>query len=111
MFNEHDLAIEDIISLKGSLVKTLPDQVNYIDWWYIVGNDKYEITIEQRPGYCNRGRYLAKAHVQPSHRLSGQDIWPRYYFSLKNCLWECNEWLKRRRDETKKQDKDPYEDY
>lgn len=105
------ISIKDIIPLIGDLSRTLKEDLNYIDWWYKIGSDKYEITIEMIPSYSNRRLYLAKVFCQPSHLISQQDLWPRYYFSLRSCLQECNEWLKRRESNTKKQYRDPYEDY
>jgi hypothetical protein len=57
-----------------------------------------EITLEQRPNYCDRGSFIAKLH--PHHRLwleiDGQDGWPRYYFDEDRAKLECEAWLKKR---------------
>lgn len=113
IFSGSDITIDDLIPLVGDLSKTFPNNIDYIDWWYSVGTDKYEIIIEYQPTNFKRGPYIAKSFCQPSYLISHTDGWPRYYFSLKNCLWECNEWLKRRKDSpfTRKEYTDPYEDY
>jgi len=51
------------------------------------------ITIEKRPWYCDRGRFLAKAHLP----LDDAEGWPRYYFSLETAMSEIEKWLKVRK--------------
>ena len=59
-----------------------------------------EITIESRPHYCDRGRFLAKIHPIPGTSLDldldSQDGWPRYYFYLDCAHREIEAWLRRR---------------
>lgn len=53
------------------------------------------ITIEVRPPYCDRGRYIAKLFPEPPFALQvdHQDGWPRYYFDLGRAMRECEAWL------------------
>ncbi len=39
------------------------------------------MTIEKRPHYCDRGRYMVKAFGED---IDGSDMFPRYYFD-----YEC----------------------
>ncbi len=56
------------------------------------------ITIEPRPSYCDRGRYIAKLFPTAALALDidGQDLWPRYYFDLERAKAECDAWLEKR---------------
>jgi hypothetical protein len=56
------------------------------------------ITMERRPGYCDRGRWIAKVTVYPEHALrelylDGQDGWPRYYFDEERAKAEIAAWV------------------
>ncbi len=57
-----------------------------------------EITVENRPPYCNRGRFLAKVfpdnHNMLDCPISSADFWPRYYFFWENLDQEVKAWLK-----------------
>lgn len=66
-------------------------------WWMVDGLD-CEISIESRPAWCDRGRFIAKLHTKPGGnrlRLSvdSQDGWPRYYFDWDRMLGEIEAWL------------------
>lgn len=56
------------------------------------------VVIEQRPGHCDRGRWIAKLFPAGMLALSidEQDMWPRYYFKLDNAFEEVEAWMKRR---------------
>jgi hypothetical protein len=56
------------------------------------------ITIEGRPGYCDRGNYLAKLHVGDPRRchVDEADLWPRFYFDLGRAMLECEAWMNKR---------------
>ena len=54
------------------------------------------IWIEQRPHYCDRGRYVAKTDAP----IDAQEGWPRYYFNLERAMAEIEAWV-RIRDELK----------
>lgn len=53
------------------------------------------ITLEPRPPYCDRGRWIAKLHPvgQLAREIDAADCWPRYYFDLAAAMSECNEWM------------------
>lgn len=53
------------------------------------------ITIEARPHYCDRGRWLAKlfAGGEFAMEIDASDGWPRYYFDLHSAMRECEAWL------------------
>jgi hypothetical protein len=42
----------------------------------------FEVVLEKRPPYCDRGNYLAKLFVRGalSREIDEADLWPRYYF-------------------------------
>jgi hypothetical protein len=52
------------------------------------------ISIERRPWYCDRGRYLVKTELP----LDIAEGFPRYYFSLDVAKSEIAVWLKGRRE-------------
>lgn len=54
-----------------------------------------EITIEPRPAWCDRGRFIAKLHPNGVFALEidEQDGWPRYYFDWERMLAEIAAWL------------------
>lgn len=68
------------------------------DGYQFIKTEHYEITLEVRPTYCDRGRFLAKVFAFKSDissfSLDHQDGWPRYYFSEKNAKYEIEEWLR-----------------
>jgi hypothetical protein len=65
-------------------------------WWQIDGRDCY-VTIERRPAYCDRGRFIAKVFPLPGTPLylsfDSQDGWPRYYFDWDRMLAEIGAWM------------------
>lgn len=54
----------------------------------------WEFTIEARPSYCDRGRYIVKC----SAPLDNQEGWPRYYFALAVAKSEAEAWLNARKE-------------
>lgn len=58
-----------------------------------------EIYMEPRPGYCDRGNWVAKldAFGDLALDIDRQDGWPRYYMSLERGKLEVEDWLKKRR--------------
>lgn len=56
------------------------------------------ITLEPRPGYCDRGRFLAKLFPLEEfiREIDSQDGWPRYYFDETRAKLEIEAWLKKR---------------
>lgn len=67
-------------------------------YWSVRGRE-CEITIEKRPHYCDRGRYIAKLFPEGTLALEIDyfDGWPRYYFDWDRMLGELEDWLSRRR--------------
>lgn len=65
------------------------------DTYWTIETSIGQITIEQRPAYCDRGRYLAKVWPRESWSLEFdvQDGWPRYYFDWDRMLAEIEAWL------------------
>lgn len=59
------------------------------------------IWLEKRPGWCDRGRWLAQldAWGRLGSTLDWADGWPRYYMHLAIAKSECLEWLQRREDD------------
>lgn len=53
-----------------------------------------KITLERRPPYCDRGRFLAKLHALGLH-IDCVDGWNpgRYYFDEAVAKSECEAWL------------------
>ena len=52
------------------------------------------ITIERRPAYCDRGRWIAKAFSRGIFFMDDQDGWPRYYFDLERAKAEIDTWMR-----------------
>ena len=51
------------------------------------------VTIEPRPSYCDRGRWIAKSFTRGLF-IDDQDGWPRYYFDLDRAKAEIDAWMK-----------------
>lgn len=64
--------------------------------WSIFGLD-CEITLEERPGHCDRGNFIAKIFNGPSVHIDDQDCWPRYYFDFDVAQSEVLAWLEKRK--------------
>jgi hypothetical protein len=68
-------------------------------WWMVDGKD-CQVSLEQRPYYCDRGNFIAKLHPIPgtelARELDHQDGWPRYYFDFDRMLAEVEAWLVKR---------------
>lgn len=66
-------------------------------YWEIYGKNCY-ITLEQRPGYCDRGNWLAKisTHGELAREFDHQDLWPRYYMDFDRAKLEIEDWMKKR---------------
>lgn len=47
--------------------------------------------LEERPAYCNRGRWIARIDYDVA--ISSSDPWPRYYFDLAFGRMEVKAWL------------------
>lgn len=57
-----------------------------------------KITLEPRPGYCDRGNFLAKIHPtgELARSMDYQDAWPRYYFDEVRAKLEIEAWMRKR---------------
>lgn len=68
------------------------------DGYQEIKGDEWAITLEPRPGYCDRGNFLAK--IWPTGELAreidSQDGWPRYYFDETRAKLEIEAWLEKR---------------
>lgn len=75
------------------------------------------ITLEKRPGYCDRGNFIAKIFLKnpiqtPEQivqggratsrdfklEIDGSDGWPRYYFDEGRAKAEIEAWLVKRKE-------------
>lgn len=56
------------------------------------------ITLEPRPGYCDRGQFIAKLVPRGElvREIDDQDGWPRYYFDEARAKAEIHAWLEKR---------------
>lgn len=59
------------------------------------------VTVEPRPAYCDRGRWIAKISGPD---IDGNDGWPRYYFDLERAMQEINAWVEFRKREHHRDD-------
>jgi len=54
------------------------------------------INIEPRPGYCDRGNYIAQLVSPGPLFIDVADMWPRYYFDLFVAQEECGKFIRKR---------------
>jgi len=57
------------------------------------------LTIEKRPQYCDRGRYIVKCTVtgKPHEmKVDGADMFPHYYFGFEAMISELEHWFEAR---------------
>lgn len=65
-------------------------------WWMLVAPG-VDLSIEERPSYCDRGRYIVKAHPKGTDlHVDWADGFPRYYFSRTRMVEELDAWLRAR---------------
>lgn len=71
-----------------------------------------QITLEKRPGYCDRGNFIAKIspldlemtmtpemlHAWVRLGIDHSDGWPRYYFDEGRAKAEIEAWLVKRKE-------------
>lgn len=64
-----------------------------------VVTDGARVSIENRPVYCDRGRFIVKVRPQGAFALEfdAQDGFPRYYFGVEECASEIHAWLEARK--------------
>lgn len=66
------------------------------DTWEYHVDGRMICWLEERPAYCNRGRWKAIAEYARDPRtepISDCDWWPRYYFNLDYAKSELLQWL------------------
>lgn len=60
--------------------------------------DRCRVSIEPRPPYCDRGRFIVKVdQCEPFFTVDAHDCFPRYYFSAVACASEVMAWSRARR--------------
>ena len=74
----------------------IPVQVNGITGTWL-------IYFQQRPYYCDRGRYHCNVDGLGVSRPDFQEGFPRYYFSLQRGMEEMEEWVAIRQEVLKKE--------
>lgn len=60
------------------------------------------ITIEPRPSYCDRGRFIVKIFPDMDQQelfIDGQDMFPRYYFNDDCMIKELELFIEKRKQE------------
>lgn len=98
------------VVLSGGLKQNQPESKNkpHASAWIQAKGEDYlsiigrhcVITLEPRPAYCDRGRWLAKLHINvPAHILCVDvaDMWPRYYFDFQRAQQEVEAWMRCRK--------------
>lgn len=83
--------------MKTLVIEPVGRWIVHYGYQEIVGNE-CSITLEARPSYCDRGRWLAKVFPRASFssEIDGQDGWPRYYFDENRAKLEIEAWLRKR---------------
>lgn len=87
-----NMKINNIEELKDHMKKSI---FHYID----IKLDKGLVSIENRPHYCDRGRFSVKVFpgCDITFDVDEQDRFPRYYFSFDNLLSEMCYWFEARK--------------
>lgn len=63
--------------------------------WIDIKLDKGLVSIESRPPYCDRGRFIVRvfSNCVETFYIDSADSFPRYYFVFENLLSELTHWL------------------
>ena len=68
--------------------------------YYEIRGKECTICLEPRPGYCDRGNWIAKVFPDSPSELARSldeaDGWPRYYFDEERARLEVEAWLMKR---------------
>ena len=72
----------------------------YVQTW--AGKGKWLIWFQQRPYYCDRGRYHCQVDGINTEGPDHQEGFPRYYFSLQRGMEEMEDWVAIRTEVLKK---------
>lgn len=69
-----------------------------LDGYQEIKGKNCTITLEPRPGYCDRGNWIAKVFEDDRMVLSmdNQDGWPRYFMDEQRAKLEIEAWLTKR---------------
>lgn len=71
--------------------------------------NKFRITIEKRPNYCDRGNYLVKCDNLNFHGdIEWSDGFPRYYFEFECMVREIAAFLTKREDKVVRREAHPF---
>lgn len=82
----HELGVSETVDMPG------------LERYLLICNPQAHLYVEQRPGYCDRGRVIVKVFPRVGSDLElsfdGQDGFPRYYFDPDACAVEIHAWMK-----------------
>ena len=81
--------------------KVFGDWVIYESGYWEINKNGAMVTLEPRPSYCDRGRWVAKIfpHDKIAYWIDEADAWPRYYFDLERAKLEIEAFLEFRKRE------------
>lgn len=72
--------------------------VDYASAWWMVHGRGVDLSVETRPHYCDRGRFIVKAFPTAANcTIDSQDGFPRYYFDAGRMMAEVRDFLACRR--------------
>lgn len=57
-----------------------------------------QLTVERRPGNCDRGNFIVKAFANNNQfnlYIDSADLFPRYYFMIDNMISELEAWIEK----------------
>lgn len=76
---------------------------NVQDTWIDITVGTGTFCIEQRPSYCDRGRFTVKAFSSDYSKfyIDESDCFPRYYFKMENLLSELKAYIDFNKDKLK----------
>lgn len=92
-YNTRELEeVAQLLEKEGVIIKDSTSP-NYFD----IVTDKARISVEARPHYCDRGRFIVKVDsLSMDLEIDNQDLFPRYYFGVEACVSEIVAWMKAR---------------
>lgn len=83
-----------------AILKTIESAnvIKFSHCYVSIKTDGGEITIEKRPLYCDRGKYIIKVFSSCPVKLhiDESDMFPRYYFAYTNMIDEIERWINAR---------------
>lgn len=63
-----------------------------------LGEGVYKISLQPRPGYCDRGRWMLVITSHGVGNLDDQEALSRYYFNLDRAKAEVEDWVNARKE-------------